>query len=91
MMVLQVGPNGIAMLPPFAVVDIPAPPPGARLREQVRRLQDRVEQQARLIERQADHIDLLEQLVAPPQRRGLARLRRSPWWLRTMRRLGLAA
>ncbi len=36
---------------------------------------------------QADRIDMLELLLAPPGQRALARLRRSPWYVRLARRL----
>ena len=50
----------------------------------------RRERHARLIDAQADRIELLERMLSPPGRRGLARLLRSPWWLRLARRLGMA-
>lgn len=47
--------------------------------------------QRMLIERQADRIDLLEALLAPPGPRAMARLRRSAWPVRLARRLGWVA
>ena len=42
-----------------------------------------------VIQQQAERIVLLEQMLAPPGPRGMARLRRSSWYVRIARRLGL--
>ena len=66
------------------------PLPGTVSERENRALRDQVERQARLIDAQTDRIELLERLLEPPGWRGQARLRRSPWWLRLARRVGLA-
>ena len=90
-MVLQLV-NGEAVLPPFVRretapdLDIPPTPTGDLLAE-VLQLRKRVARQASLIELQADRIDLLQALLAPPGHRGRARLRRTPWLVRVLRRV----
>ena len=51
-----------------------------RLRLQVMELRAQLRQKSGLIERQADHIDMIEHLLAANGTRSQARLRRSPWW-----------
>ncbi len=66
------------------------PPPYTDAERQSLALRDQVARQARLIDAQADRIELLEQMLDPPGRRGRARLRRSAWWWRLARRIGVA-